>query len=270
MDWGHVARDYGGHILGFLGLAQVWVIALWRRFVSRAKLEVHPTANIEIGFSGFGPTVTLLGTLRAREKGVFVREMRVRVVRDRNRAEHEFTWRAFRPSSISIGAQAQQTLEIASSFLVSPESPHRYNVFFASAAFASEYQSDVQPLRDEWQRFVEQKIRQVNPNLVGQIGRVLENPALSSQLFSEFNTAGHATDLHARLSNHFFWHAGTYRLHFTAETDGRLGPVARSWRFELTPAEESALRLNIIAVIRELCFLPVVYNFAYKPYQSAA
>lgn len=268
MDVGQFLRDYGGHALGFLGLAQVWAIALWKRFFIRGQLAVYETANIELGFSGFGPTVTLLGTLRASHKDVFVRRMRVRVIRKSDKAEHTFTWRAFRPSSVTLGAKDQQSLEIAGSFLVSTRAPRQYNVFFASAAFGSQYEAYVQPLRDKWYGFVDEKVREVNQNLAGQISRVLENPALSAELFDQFMKAGHATELHTAVSNGFFWHAGSYELEFKVETDRSREDITRRWQFTLLPDDEKNFRLNIITLIRELCNLPIVYSFAYKDYSA--
>jgi hypothetical protein len=132
-------KDYGGHILAALALLQIWAIALWRRFVSRGVVHIYPTASIEIGFSSYGPTVGLLGTLRAQGRDVFVRRMRDHVVRLRDRAEHHFNWRAFRPHVIPLVPTAPQTLEIASSFLVTAQAPRQYNVFFASESFAGDY-----------------------------------------------------------------------------------------------------------------------------------
>ena len=143
-----------------------------------------------------------------------MKRMRVRMIRSRDRAEHTFTWRAFRPSVMTLGSGGPQTLEIAGSFLVATNRAHQYNVFFASAVFAGQYEQFVQPLRDSWNTFVEQEIRRVDENTVGQIARVLENPFLSTELFNSFIAAGHATNLHTGISNNFFWHAGDYELEF--------------------------------------------------------
>jgi hypothetical protein len=268
VDWSHFAKDYGGHVIGLLALVQVWAIALWRRLYSRGSLTSHETSSIEIGFSTFGPTVTLLGTLRAEHKDVFVKRMQVRVIRSRDRAEHTFTWRAFRPNVVTLGSGGSQTMEIAGSFLVTITRAHAYNVFFASAVFAGQYEQFVQPLRDSWNTFVEQEIRRVDENMVGQIGRALENPFLSTQLFNSFIAAGHATNLHTAISNDFFWHAGDYELEFTVETNARPELLIQRWRYTLTAQDEQNLRFNAITSIRELCNLPVVYNFVYKEYRT--
>lgn len=269
MDSWQLLKDYGGHILGFLGLAQVWVIAFWRRFFSRGRLAVYETAAIEIGFSAFGPTVNLLGTLRARDKDVFVQRMRVRVVRAHDRAEHTFTWRAFRPSTVTLGAGAPLALEVAGSFLVSTAAPRQYNVFFASAVFAAQYEPQIQPLRDAWRAFLEEQLRRANVDPALQLPRLLENPALLADQFNEFIRAGHATGLHAAISNGFFWHAGDYHLDFMIDTESQAEATSRRWRFTISAQDEQNLRLNVVTLIRELCYLPVVYNFAYKEYVAA-
>lgn len=259
-------KDYGGHLLGILALVQVWLIAVWKRFFTRGRLDVHPTAAIEVGFSNFGPTIALLGTLRAQNHDVFVRRMRVQVVRLRDQAQHTFGWRAFRSSTISLNPTAPPVLEVAGSFLVTPGTPRQYNVFFASEGFAAEYQAHVQPLRDTWLAFLDTELRKVDEALTGQIARVLENPALSSELFTDFGRAGHGTALHTQLSNGFFWRMGDYELKLFVETASRARSAALRWGFSITEKEENDLRLNAIGIIRELCYLPVVYNFAYKAY----
>ena len=269
MDFGQLLRDYGAHIIGFVALIQVWLIALYKQLFSRGKLAVYETASIEIGFSGFGPTVTLLGTLRASDKDVFIRRMKVRVVRGTDKAEHTFSWRAFRPNNITLGATEPQSLEIAGSFLVSTAAPRLYNVFFASEAFASQYEAHVQPIRDGWYAFVQTKLREMDEALVGHVGSVLENPGLSATLFNEFTDGGNATALHTDVSNEFFWHAGDYELAFEIETDRTGETIRKKWTFSISPKEEQDLRLNIVILVRELCYLPVTYYVAYKKYTAS-
>lgn len=258
-------KDYGGHILALVALIQVWLIALWKRFIAKPKMSVYPTASIEIGFSNFGPTVALLGTLRADKGDIFVNTMRVRVVRLRDKAEHIFTWRAFRPNEIAVGPNQGIQLHIARGFLVTPKAPKQYHVFFASDSFSNEYQSQVQPLRDSWIAFVEQAIKQVDENLVNQISKVLEHPGASAELFSKFIDSGTATPLHKQLSNDFFWRAGDYKIMFTTENEGKHS-ITKEWSFTISQKDEADLRLNAITIIREICGLSVTYNFSHKEY----
>lgn len=267
MDVSQFLKDYGGHLLGLIGIAQLWAIAAWKRFIRRGTLSVYQTANIEVGFSGFGPTVTLLGTLRAEDKDIFIHRMKLRVVRLSDRAEHTFTWRAFRPNVLALSG-AQQSLEIAGSFLVSTTTPQKYNVFFASAAFASQYEGHVQPIRDHWQLFLDE--RHATQQGQGEALSPTQDPAMAAGLFDEFIRSGSATALHTAAANGFFWHAGSYELELTIETDRARENVVKRWAFAILAEDEQRLRLNIITLIRELCNLQVVYNFVYKDYGSSA
>lgn len=265
MDVSQFLKDYGGHLLGLLGIVQLWAIAAWKRFLRRGTLSVYETANIEIGFSAFGPTVTLLGTLRAQNKDIFIQRMRLRVVRASDRAEHTFTWRAFRPSVLALSG-AQQGLEIAGSFLVSTTAPQKYNVFFASAAFASQYESHVQPFRDSWQRFLYEQRQHQDTQVSDTIAQGQQDQSPSAALFNQFIGSVSATALYTAVSNGFFWHAGSYELELQIETDRSQENLVKHWGFAIVPDDEQRLRLNIITLIRELCDLPVVYNFLYKDY----
>lgn len=103
----------------------------------------------------------------------------------------------------------------------------------------------------------------------GQVARILQNPALSHGLFDRFMKTGSTSKLFAALAHGFFWQQGDYRLECVVEVAGRAQPVCCAWSFSLTEREENDLRLHVISVIRDLCNLPVVYNFAYKPYANA-
>lgn len=54
-------------VLAFVALIQPWLLGAWRRLYKRGTVDIHETGKIEIGYSGFGATVGIMGTLRARD-----------------------------------------------------------------------------------------------------------------------------------------------------------------------------------------------------------
>jgi hypothetical protein len=92
-----------------------------------------------------GPTVALLGTLRAINRDQFVGEISVEVVRERDEARHTFVWSLFRP--LVVGSQAH---EVAGGFLASTSSPYRYNIFFVDEETHAEMDAILDPVRREW------------------------------------------------------------------------------------------------------------------------
>ena len=57
-------KGWGSLIIATVALVQPWMIALWKRFVRPGTIDIHETGTIEIGYSSFGPTIGLRGTLR--------------------------------------------------------------------------------------------------------------------------------------------------------------------------------------------------------------
>ena len=48
-----------------VAMAQPWAIGFWKRYIRRGTITPYVTGFIELGFSDFGPTIAIDGTLRA-------------------------------------------------------------------------------------------------------------------------------------------------------------------------------------------------------------
>ncbi|MGH2567489.1 MAG: hypothetical protein ACRDGA_04065, partial [Bacteroidota bacterium] len=218
--------------------------------------------NIEIGFSAFGSTVSLPGTLRALKKDVFVSEMHVVITRRSDNAMHNFTWRAFKSSTFSPISMAPEAIEIATSFNLPVSAPRPINVFFASADFASRYAQQAEDLRTAWYKFGMQKVNKLG----NQIATLVQTPGFADNLFSEFSNSPAPLALFTQLNHRFFWQSGEYRLDLHVRSASPTKPTKDSWRFDITADDEQKLRLNSSTVLKEVCGLQVQYNFIYKPY----
>jgi hypothetical protein len=51
--WLAKAKEVGPWVISLLALAQVWIVALWKKFAIRPKLELYEADTLEIGFSGW-------------------------------------------------------------------------------------------------------------------------------------------------------------------------------------------------------------------------
>ena len=59
--------DIGPWIISAIALIQVWIFAMLKR-LKKPIIDIYESSNIEVGFSGFGPTLGLAGTLRVLPK----------------------------------------------------------------------------------------------------------------------------------------------------------------------------------------------------------
>ena len=115
-------------MISFVALLQVWIIALWSR-IRKGSVEIYESGNIEIGYSSYGSTVSLTGTLRCLYRDVFIKQVMVVLSRERDNAQCDLAWRAFKPLTISLSGAADQQFGIVSSFPITQALPLRYNIF---------------------------------------------------------------------------------------------------------------------------------------------
>jgi hypothetical protein len=242
---------WASFVVALVALLQVWAIAIWRRFFRRGTIDIFETGRIEIGFSQFGPTLGLHGTLRAVHVEQFVRDIELEVRRERDGALHTFQWSAFRAEQIG-GDQVATSLPAG--FLVSQAQPNRYNIFFADLTTQNEVEQLVAPARTAWQTLLAQQA-----------------PADDEErdsLFDDFMHDPAHVQAYAQLERLLYWNPGDYTLSFQVNTSRPASRYTRTWRFGLTQDDTTLLELNPIPILSASCGLPVShFNFAHAEYQ---
>jgi hypothetical protein len=247
-----VSVKWASFIVAIVALAQVWVIALWRRFFRKGTLDIHETGVVEVGYSQFGPTVALQGTLRAVNHDQFVQRIQVVITRNRDGAQHWFEWETFR-SGTSLG---QMTFETPAGFLVTTNQPQRFNVFFSDHDTRGEVEQALQEAQQGWQeKFV------ANPPT---------NDEERAALYEEYKHEAPHFNTHARLTRLSYWTAGRYRLLLYVITNRPDRQYERQWSFELTEGDEQSLRLNAIPLLMTACGFSdgLVFNFGRAQYEE--
>lgn len=261
--------EWGTLAISILALTQPWLLALWRRYIRRGKVRAYESGNIELGFGNFGPSIGLIGTLRAVHQDVFVERISARVTRLKDNAQLPLTWRAFRPSQIPLGDSSNTTLEPAGSFLLSAASPLKYNIFFGSDQFVADYSAKASITPNRWHEFVEQRIKELEPNQQEQARAVKNDPALNEILWRDFSNGEHISTLYREFTTGFYWRAGRYKLEMLVDTEEPALSATKQWEFDLSEDDAELLRVNIIPLLRSLAGLTATYSFAYPRYESA-
>lgn len=155
-----VIGQFGPWIISGIALVQVWAIALIKK-LRRASIDIYESGNLEIGYSSFGPTAGLTGTLRAVNKDVFVKRMTVTITKLKDGSTHTFNWKAFRSNTISLNPNDPVRFEIASSFLLTGDNPFKYNIFFVDESFAAEVAPRVTGLTAKWYEFRARRLKEL-------------------------------------------------------------------------------------------------------------
>ena len=71
--------DHWEGVIATIALIQPWIYLLWKWLFRKPVLQIYPSGTVEVGFSEFGPTIGMYGTLRSEHGDIFVKRMRLRV-----------------------------------------------------------------------------------------------------------------------------------------------------------------------------------------------
>lgn len=179
--------DWGSLTVALIALVQPWAIALYKRLRHKGSIDIHETGFIEVGFSNHGHTLGLLGTLRGSHQDVFISRIQLIISREKDQATQTFGWRAFRGNTSTLGKEEEVTVEAAGSFLVTPTAPHKYSIFFVSEGFAAEHGAAANAVIEEWNRFIHERLREIDPSWNGQVSAAIADPVLSNSLFGRIS-----------------------------------------------------------------------------------
>lgn len=265
MNFSEFIKDYSAHILGFLALIQVWLIAFWNKWIVKGRVEFYPSANIEIGYSAFGSTIGLPGTLRALDKESFLINMTLKSKRNEDSKTHELIWRAFRSSTFSPKTMQPEYLEMATSFTLHSSTPKPIHVFFSSSQFASEYISKAEKLKREWSNYCLQNASK----LMKEYTSILEKTLVSETMFLKFAKDSITLKrILEKVNEEFYWKSGNYVIDLNINCAPPVGTIKYSWYFDITDDDEDKLRKNIFLLLKEICGIQVQYNFIYKKFTT--
>ncbi len=184
--------------------------------------------------------------------------MRLTVRKLSNNEEHTFDWIAFRPAKIVLGPSGAHELEIASSFIVTLDQPHRYVIVFNDSQTQSQMRPHLQRCLQGWHSLVMHAA-------VGGTINVTARPFDFSAIRNDYMSSQDYTAVFDTLNRLCYWDPGKYELALAVETDGRT--FSQKSRFEITDEGFQSLRWNLITMLgngeRTYTGTQPIYYFAY-------
>lgn len=251
-------KSYGTLILAILSFTQFWVIALWKKYISKGRMNIYETGNIEIGYNTLGPTISLNGTLRAFNKDTFINSIDLLVIREKDKAQHNFKWFAFRPPKIDLAGTQPIAIEIPSSFLVSPNLPYRYNIVFNDNELLEEIRLFINNYYSEWYRVVE-KLKTFWVPSTG-----VKPPNEVNKEIEDFKKSKIYIDTYNCLYNKCYWEYGNYLLKIKVQISKPDLIVTKTYPFVINEYDSKNLKLNVIIILNEpFCSYLRIKNYNY-------
>lgn len=258
-------------VVAVFALIQPWIFAAWRKYFRQGSIEIYQTGNLEIGYSGFGPTIGLNGTLRCIHRDLFVQTIQLELIKEKDSSKHSFDWGVFRSEKITVGGQDQATFELPCGFMLSTSLPQRFNIQFHDTQVQSEMRQVVNKLSEEWS-----KVR--SKSATDELRKLsIENASLPPQLrepflalYEGFSKSEVYLQSYESVVRTCYWEAGKYTLKMIVRTSKPDRSFEKYWDFALTEQETQAIRLNVIKLLQDICGGPSYgpYSFAFPEYES--
>ncbi|HKG48339.1 MAG TPA: hypothetical protein VKB02_16500 [Pyrinomonadaceae bacterium] len=255
-------------IVAAIALLQPWCIAVYKRLVKAGKIDIYETASPEIGFSAFGPTIGLFGTLRARDRELFIRIAELEVLRIDDKWHRQFDWIAFRPLTTVVGRPTNELeVTLPASFMINPSQPHPYNILFSDPEIRGNIQTVLIPLKEQWTSYLF-NLAKIKTVLARPVERQqAELMKIAQEAFTDFARDRAYSEALERLHALFPWRPGTYAVTLIARTAEPTRVYRKSWYLQLTEDDQNNLKLNGEKTLQELCLETAVpHNFAYPKY----
>jgi hypothetical protein len=266
---GKFLETYGVLILAFIGFIQFWLKVLWDKYLRKGEIAYYETGTIVIGYNTSGPTIGLNGTIRALNKDVFIRTIDLLVVREKDKAQHYFKWIAFQSPKIDIAGSQPTPMELPSGFLVSPNSPHRFNIVFND----NELFNDIRPLLNAYYSGWYKTTEELNKIWLPLSGMTPSLPIINQrfEVIERFRKSPIHVDTFTALDRKCYWEQGNYQLIINVTTSKPNKTFTNRYHFSITEADSRILKLNVITILEE----PVTgylripnppYNWAFSEY----
>lgn len=210
---------------------------------NKEPYKTYLSEDLDIGYTLYGPTLGLAGTITATEKVVFINTIIVIVRRLYDGASFFFNWFAFRPHHYSGNQKFEIDLKMPSKFIVAAHQAHTFNILFSDQNQYSIMNSDLKILKQRWEDVLEKfSIPFGSPE--------------STRLFGEFLKREDITPHYDRLLKSCFWEEGNYALLLSINPQEAKNCTELHRLFALTGEDVRALRMNTPMIIADLCRQP--------------
>ena len=258
-----IIRNIITPIVALIALIRPWFWALWARLFQQGRIEIYHTGTLEIGYSLYGPTIGLNGTLRGLHKDLFVRSIILELTRMKDSAKHTFEWALFRSQKMTLSGEQQGSFELPYGFMLSTAFPYRYNVQFHDMQLQAEQAQLMSSYSEEWN----------NIRNHGLLPHGTASPAeisgLTRDLYERFKSTPLAVKTYTDLGRLSYWEAGKYILKMKILTPRANRSFEKEWKFTLTESQVNSVNLNVLKILEDYCGQTSFdrYFFAFPKYE---
>ncbi len=225
-------------------------VNIWRNFINKPRLSNDIFPTVEIGYSHYGPTFAIAGTLDAINSIVLINNICVEITNKNKKTSYFMDWFAFRPTQHVMGNFSEINLTMTSKFTITPNKAYNYNLLFIDNGRFSQMKALLQAIKGAWAEYlvtIAKEKRFIRPET----------------LFPDFIKLPVVLDAAERLKTITCWEQGCYLIKIRITTKNPKQIFSFEKYFTLTPSDEQTLANNALNIIANICQQP------HNPYNCA-
>jgi hypothetical protein len=248
-----------------VGLIQPWAVYAYRKIVQRHKIEVVPAGYIEIGYSNYGPTLGLIGTLVSTKKDAFVHSIDLKLVRTEDNLTHDLRWLFFHSPDYNLLDPRSATVKTPYSFQLQKNVPYNYSISFRDQATNLQMADILMKHANRWDDLV--KNGEVDEKLLKEVRNAaamnpLNYPAKEIfDLIEPFRNTKESNDAIINIMELNYWKAGNYNIELKLNIRGQQKPLSKKFAFRLSKEDEDQIKQNVISI----CTYAIIQSFGFRP-----
>ena len=234
-------------ISDWLAIASLLIsgVALFRPEMEKALtkfvggVKFYPPGEIQVGYTGFGPTITFTTVLSSGYGTVFLHDMSLVVTKLSDRSIHRLPWKVFR--KLNYLDLSKSELEPAAAITLTDAATHKLNILFSDQDAVARLNPLAEALQADMFARAKEKWKTVPEKDSGEFQR-----------FSEAYRSNKGAEISAfvmGLAREFYWESGSYALDIQFFISGRLKPIKYSYAFSLTSEDERNLRSSYPVIV---------------------
>lgn len=230
------------------------LVALLRTFnIRRPHVFLHDLKDLAIGFGRLGPLLTFRGTLESRNKDSLVSLITTKVVRNKDKAEHLFTWHSWQQPLIS---KDPLPMALASAFLLAEKQATNAFLTLQDEGTHRLFEPKLIQLRSAFNKYLQDKNLSLDQS----------NQAQWPAIFKDFNDSEPQPlvgqqklhlETYGLLQRVMYWEAGDYTAQIEIHTSNPDKVHKFEFSFSLTDLDYKNLIGNLIGIMWDYSGIPI-------------
>lgn len=231
-----------------------------QRLLKPRKLNILLADNllVEIGFTGFGPTVGLLGIIENEHVQSLIRKLRLRVIRLDDGTEFLLSPMLNRQRAINRtlvgGEEGRGTIWLP--FLIEADAATPFDILFRYEEATHKLTNVGNDLQREWPAFVLGRVAAGNPAALADADPAIAQAKIQAFTKACFDVASNEEfykKARTTIAEQLIWTSGEYSCTLEAEVQRSKRKVAAKFRFSLADSDIATLESNTTLMIGIAC-----------------